>query len=281
MTLSFVEILEETINSGEITLPPFNKVVVNIRNELAKENPDIKAIERETIKDQSLTAQVLRIANSPFYKGMKEISTVHGAIIRLGANEIANIVTLCAQRNLFKTKNPELLRMMNNLWVHSVSCAVGSHWLARHLALNDIIHEAFFAGLMHDVGKLFLLKAIEDIKTKRDLSFDATQAFIEDIIHSLHSEQGYKLLKNWNLPSIYCNVARDHHNETQETDDPLLLCVKLTDKLCHKCGFGCKVDSELDIATSPEATFLEVSDVRIAELEIKIEDAMNLANTIS
>ncbi len=233
------------------------------------------------IRDQAMTSQILRVANSTFYKGMKEVTTVREAIIRLGANEVANIVALVSQRSNFHSKDPMVKSFMDNLWKHSVACAVGANWIAKQSGQQAVVNEAFFAGLLHDVGKLFLFKIIEDLKKKGQLRDDMSRDFIEEVIHNLHTQQGFELLTKWNLPKSYCEVTLHHHDDEFDDSNLLLTVVRLADKVCHKCGFGTTQDSYVDIVTSLEAAALELSEVRLAELEIRLEDTMALLGAVN
>ncbi len=271
-----VDLIAESLAAEDVELPPFDQTAMVIRKELAKDNYRMEVIENHIIRDPAITSKVLQLANSSFYKGMKEITTVREALVRLGASEVANIVALVTQQEKFKSKDPAMKAFMDRLWVHSVASAVGANWIAKQSGMQGLIQEAFFAGLLHDVGKLFLFKIIEDLKKKGKLNSCLSLEFIEDVVHNMHAEQGYELLCKWNLPEPYQVVARRHHDEKVDDRNKLLLAVRLADKACHKCGYGCDAESEIDLITSQEATALELTEVRLAELEIKLEDTMGL-----
>ncbi|MBW1853042.1 MAG: HDOD domain-containing protein, partial [Deltaproteobacteria bacterium] len=103
---SFVEILNEQVLSDKTVLPTFDRTSMRIQEEIAKEDPDVTLIEELILHDQSLTSQVLRLANSAFYKGLVKVSTVRNAIIRLGIKEVANIVMLLTHQKNFYSKDP-------------------------------------------------------------------------------------------------------------------------------------------------------------------------------
>jgi hypothetical protein len=58
--------------------------------------------------DQSLTIRVIRMANSAFYRGYQQVTTVREAIMRLGSNEVINILLLISLRENFPTRDPWL-----------------------------------------------------------------------------------------------------------------------------------------------------------------------------
>ena len=273
-----LEIVNEFLRSGKAELPAYDLTCQRIRQEIGKDDPNIKDVEKMIICDQALTAQVLRVANSAFYSGLKKISTVRDAMIRLGTNEIANIVTIITQGKNYQAKDPFVAGLMEKLWQHSVACAAGAQWLAQLANLRCLLNEAFFAGLLHDVGKLFLLTVIENLKVSGKLNFPLNEDVVNQTLTDLHTESGHSLLKNWNLPEIYSGVVRDHHAEKFDANDDLLVIVRLVDQACLKNGLGLRHDPSIVLAAVPEAGTLGLSEVTIAELEIKLEDSLDLAN---
>ncbi len=127
---SFLDIINEHLNSEKISLPVFDRSVLLIQEEIAKEDPDLDTIEKLIGLDPSLTAQVLRSANSDFYKGLTEVSTVKKAIIRLGTGAISNIVNLLVSDGNYCLEDSFCSGMMEKLWQHAMGCAIGTQWLA-------------------------------------------------------------------------------------------------------------------------------------------------------
>lgn len=275
---SFIEIVDKQLASSNARLPVFNSTALRIQQEIAKEEPDIRLIERLIVSDQSLTAKVLSVSNSSFYKGLNQVATVRNAIVRLGINEVSNIVMLVTHENNFRSKDPFVHGIMRVLWRHSVGCAMGSNWLAKKCGLQVLAHEAFFAGLLHDVGKLFILTVIDDLKNSDDIEIQPSDALLIEAMNSLHATHGHSLMVHWNLPEKYCNVVRDHHNEEYDSKDMMQNLVRLADKACLKMGIGMVEDSALALVDTPEAECLRVSEVDLAQLEIMLEDSQVFSN---
>ena len=275
---SFIEIIDQQLASSNARLPVFNTTALRIQQEIAKQEPDIRLIERLIVSDQSLTAKVLSVSNSSFYKGLNQVATVRNAIVRLGINEVSNIVMLVTHENSFRSKDPFVHGIMRTLWRHSVGCAMGSNWLAKKCGLHGLAHEAFFAGLLHDVGKLFILTVIDDLKHSDDLNIQPSDALLIEAMNSLHANHGFSLMVHWNLPEKYCNVVRDHHNEEFESKDMLQILVRLADKACLKQGIGMVEDPALVLVATPEAELLHISEVDLAQLEIMLEDSQVFVN---
>lgn len=277
---SFIDTLREHVVSGKAQLPAFDRTGLLIQQEMAKPDPDMQVIEKQILRDPALTSQLLKVANSSFYRGMQEVTTVRNAMVRLGLAEVTNLVSMLTQKKSFSTDDPFIHEQMQQLWVHSVACALGSKWIAKECRLPSKMNEAFFAGLLHDIGKAFLLMAIADLKKNGQLGETVPQSFIVEALDTLHPALGAQLLKIWNLPEIYCLVARNHHDEEIGENDTLLAIVSLANKVLAKAGIGIRHTPDVDLATSPEAVQLDLSEIKVAELELTVEDYVSFVREV-
>lgn len=274
---SLAGMIDKFVTTQKVKLPVFNSTALRIQKEIAKEEPDGRLIEKLIVSDQSLTGEVLRVSNSSFYKGLSQVATVRDAIIRLGIKEVSNIVTLITLQHNFQSKVPTVHKIMGKLWRHSVGCAIGASWLAKQTGFQTISHETFIAGLLHDVGKLFILKVIDDMKTTGEIENPPSDSVMGEVMQNLHADQGYLILKHWNLPEKYCQVARDHHEEEFDYTDVLLVLVRLANHICHKMGIGLCEDPSIVLMETPEASNLQLSEVDLARLEVRLEDSQVFA----
>jgi HD-like signal output (HDOD) protein len=275
---SFIDIVDQHITSSKARLPVFNTTAARIQQEIAKEEPDVRLIEKLIVSDQALTAEVLRFSNSSFYKGLTQVSTVRNAIVRLGINEVSNIVMMLSHQNHFNTKDPFLHGVMRKLWRHALGSALAAHWLARHCGLPGIAHEAFFAGLLHDVGKLFIMTVIDDLLRPERSQVKPSVALLMEAMDHLHTGRGFTLMNHWNLPAKYSHIARDHHAKALDSENYLALTVRMANHACNKMGIGLKHDPAMVLMATPEANELHLSEVDIAKMEIVLEDSQALGS---
>ena len=142
-----------------------------------------------------------------------------------------------------------------------------------------MVSEVFTAGLLHDIGKLLILKVIEVIKSSPNVTVQPSETFILEVADNLHTEQGYELATRWNLPDIYCHIIQNHHNIDLNVNDTLLILVSMADKACNKIGIGIKpYCTEISLETTPEASLLGLNGIFLARLEIQLEDSLAFAN---
>jgi putative nucleotidyltransferase with HDIG domain len=179
--------------------------------------------------------------------------------------EIMRIVCADINNTLFSSNDPQIDIIMKKLWQHSVGCAYAAGILANNIDYSVKREEAFSAGLFHDIGKLLILKVIEEKRKKYKL-FDISIELLVESIETLHAKHGYLLLNRIKLPKIYAIVARDHHLKNYDRSNHLLMLVKLVNNICHQMGLGSVSDHSLDIMSLEEAVFLNLSEPDLEKL---------------
>jgi HD-like signal output (HDOD) protein len=271
---SFIDAIEKYIESGKVNLPVFNPNAMRVQQELVRKEPNMNVIEKLIVRDQTLASEVLKLANSSFYRGLVEVKTVKAAIIRLGMREIGRIVLLAASKTQFRITDKELSQLMKKLWQHSAGNGLAANWLAKKCNFGELGGQAFFAGLLHDIGKLFLVTVIEQAKLRKGGKM--TSAVLMEVIDTLHTKQGYNLMKLWNMPEEYCLIVRDHHVLEIDSENTLLVLIRLADKVCHKLSIGIHSQADLNLAETAEAQVLQLAEADLAELELMLEETKAL-----
>src|SRR5690349_20300963 len=94
---SLVDIIHERVNAQALQLPVYHHVACKLMPILAQEDYSIAQVAQMIIEDQALSSHVLRMANSAFFGGLSKITTIRNAIVRLGAKQVMNIVTVVTQ----------------------------------------------------------------------------------------------------------------------------------------------------------------------------------------
>ncbi len=271
---SFLEIIEDYVETDKITLPPFDRTAMRIQQEIQKEDVQISKIEKLILADPAISSQILKVANSAFFRGLSKVMTIREAIIRLGLDEITRMIMILTQKNLYTTKDIFIKNYRNILWQHTLVCALTSQWVAREAGFEEISQEVFFTSLMHDIGKLFLITVIEHIKKSKAVAFIPSKSVINEIIKGQHAQQGYKLMQKWNLPEQYCLATKEHHDIKFDPNNISLMILRLVNKTCNKVGVSIEKKDETINSTTAEANFFGFNEIKLAQLELQVEDSL-------
>lgn len=275
---SLVELVHEQLNSEQLQIPTLQQAALKLVAILAKDDCHVSQVSRFITEDTALATQVLRMANSAFFTGLQKVTTIPDAVVRLGIQPLLEMATAAVQTSQYQPANKLINSYMRRLWRHTSVCSVGNRWLATRLGYKELGHEALLAGLLHDVGELFLLKLLDDVHASRASEFWLSKMVIREVLMQMHVEEGALLMQNWNIPDLYCDIIRHHHTADYDTGNVLLSMVRLVDLACKKVGVGLWRDPSIVLATTPEARSLGVSEILLAELEILLEDTAALHN---
>ncbi|MBU0972078.1 MAG: HDOD domain-containing protein [Proteobacteria bacterium] len=270
--LKIIDIIRQHV-ADEDSFPVLSPQAIQLQGAITQKDLDFDVIKKLIRTDPTLTSKILKVANSSFYMGLGEVETIKDALVRLGQNELVNIIMRVIHKQNFSSANPMIRGFQNRLWDHSVACAIGTLWTTRYLKMEELIPKAFIAGLLHDMGKLCILSALEKMSTTDIPGFTLTPDLMDKILTSLHTHQGHALLSRWHLPIRYCCIAKDHHTDTYDSSDMLLNIVRLVNMVCNKMEQNDPGQDLAFIIGSQEADILGIPETGVALLEIALEDA--------
>lgn len=264
----------KALAADKLQLPAFPTVAMKLQKALHDGNTRIAELETMIIGDQALSSQILRVANSSFYRGLQKITTIQKAIIRLGIRQVATLTMAMSLASLYLVRNPQISQYMEKLWQHAFASGLGAQWLAQRCGYQLLVDAAFMAGLLHNIGQLAILRLADELCGSRNLNASQlSEALLLEVLDStMHNAQGYVLMKRWNLPEEYGIVARDHHREPYDANNLLLVIVRLMDQTCDKLGIGLRHDPSIALGAAQEAMQLGITELQLAELEILLED---------
>jgi len=267
-----VELIEERLQQGDIHLPVFNQVVWKLQKTLDKKDYQISDVANILYKDQALASRVLEAANASFYAGLSPVKTVRDACVRIGSKGVLNIVVVVTQKNTYGLNKGRYKDLIGQLWSHALGVALGARWLAGQLGMHKLMEESFLSGLLHDIGKLLLIKILEDLHDTNSLNRSIPDTLLQEILGSMHCEKGAQLLAQQNMPEIYTQVVSRHHDSNIEADNVVINLVRMADLTCRKLGIGPTHDPGLMLSTAPEAVNLMADDLLLAKLQVELEE---------
>jgi HD-like signal output (HDOD) protein len=143
-------------------VPRVPDVIPRLLRSLRDEAVSGAELARQVTKDAVLVAEVIREANSPFYRPAKPVRTVDAAILVLGQNGLRMLLARVAFRPIFRTTAGRRARLVApRLWQHSERCARACALLAPPLGADPF--EGYLSGLMLDVGLIVAFRLIDQL----------------------------------------------------------------------------------------------------------------------
>lgn len=239
-------------------LPPIPIVMSELLQALNNEDVDMNILAKIISKDPSMSMNVLKIANSAFYRLPYKVATVEHAVKMLGMKEITMVCLACgAYRALMPSRNVQTFNF-DDFWKHSVATGVIARKICRELRIGDQ-NITYFLGLLHDVGKVILDRFAHDIYTiVIQTTFDECISMIEAekrLIGESHDVIGGFVMEKWKLPEVFADVARYHHaiTESPEHNRVTVAVASLADQLARVRYFGFGGDMSGVVLSETEA----------------------------
>jgi putative nucleotidyltransferase with HDIG domain len=252
------------------------------------EDPAVSAQDLEELigKDPALAASVMRTANSAFYGGNSEISSIKLAVTRLGLNELKRTIVIGAVARVFP-RNDLLAR---HLWSHCIATAFMSQWLSKDMNI-DQPGDCFMGGMLHDIGKLLIYTQNTNAygEVANEAMRNATRFYQRErrrVKLCTHDSVGARLIRKWDLGDKYVDGARFHHHVEDgtlpELDDErirFIALLSLADLYANWLGFGMDSADIVSPMDSRAAAMLSVGDlfseVRAEFLATKLKSKMD------
>jgi len=270
------------------TLPQvFHKIIETI------ERPESSAqdIKNIIMRDQSISAKILKVANSALYGQTKEVSDISNAIILLGFDTVKSIALSISVFSIFPKTEYNYTRFNRELfWIHSMASSETAVIIGDKIGYPKK-DRAFILGIVHDIGKVFLEYYFSPeykmvIAKVREEGCLIRNAEIE-ILNFDHSLIGGWLAEQWNFPESILSSIKFHHrinNAPQEFIEEVII-THLADIVARSAKIGSGGDDSIpkisDIVfrrTDLDQEIIEQIVQQIINKKIEIEEYFNLLN---
>jgi HD-like signal output (HDOD) protein len=238
-----VEQLAKEVSHGRVELPAFPDVAVRVRKALADENVSMEIIARVINSEPGLTARVLALANSAaLSRGGKAITDMKLAVSRIGHNNVRTAAVSFAIAQLRRAEELKpIAKYLEELWHESTMVAALCHAVGTR-AKGIKSDEAMLCGLMHNVGKIYILARAHHHKALFE-----DKATLQTIIRDWHANVGRAVVENWGFPAPIVEAVGTHEDVDRHVDESVDLTDVLTVGTMLSAFLGKEADLELNM----------------------------------
>ncbi len=209
--------------TGIKELPSFPAMYGLIMEEMQSHDTSLKKVGDIISQDASMSAKILQLVNSAFFGLPRQIVNPQQAAIYLGIDTLKALVLSIHVFSSF----PEDLELygvsLPEMWRHSMMVGRLAGDIARiETADKEAEDEALIAGILHDIGKLILLKAPDQSGRILDFAESSGCSLVEAeyaVLKTSHAELGAYLLGLWGLPDNIVETIAFHHNPSKLIED--------------------------------------------------------------
>ncbi len=129
-------VMEEMIQRVK-DIPAFPHTVTKVMQLAETPDSTVADVENAIIQDQSLTATVLRFANSTHYGYSRTISTISQATVVLGFQAIKSIAMAVSVSQVMAKELPGYALEKEALWRQSQTCAIAARYIAKKSKISE------------------------------------------------------------------------------------------------------------------------------------------------
>jgi len=202
-------------------VPRVPAVVPQLLKSLRDDSVSGLELARQIARDAVLVAEVIREANSPFFRSGRPVTTIDGAVMVLGENGLRILLARVAFRPIINMQGgraaDRIVRLVApRLWLHADACALAASLLAPELGADPF--EAYLAGLVLDVGLLVAFRLIEQLGHP---VVPQSDAFCEALLAAAR-ELSAGIAAHWELPPfVAAAIVRAGRTGTQPLAEAL------------------------------------------------------------
>jgi len=193
-------------------LPALPKVYAQLQELLTSDDTSVHEVARLISTDAAITAKLLQLVNSAFFRLARRITGIEQAVNHLGFGSIRNLVLSAEVFSSWPGPGPKCVLSIDKLQSHVHQVAAAAHALVARTPKAD---DTLLAGLLHDIGYWILSN-----ECQAELTESVALAIAENIplhqaetriIGASHAQVGAYLLGLWGLPYPVIEAVAYHH----------------------------------------------------------------------
>jgi putative nucleotidyltransferase with HDIG domain len=278
-------VTREIVIAGSRSLPSFPSVVTLILATLDDPHGSMPVLSRAINLDPLISARVISVVNTVAVRGARdtEVCDINTAISLIGMNRVRHIA-LISSLNTF-VAGAARVGLPRSYWQHSVAVGICCEELAVYTGVDVSPSMALMAGLLHDIGQLWLhhynpAKAQACRDQAREQTVDVEQIEREQFGQG-HSDIGAWLLHYWSLPDVLVDAVRAHHDGVPQPNNPLVALLHVAEVLSNALDLTVRAENRVISMSQPACEQLAlVWDASTHPLFGRIESRARHANTI-
>jgi putative nucleotidyltransferase with HDIG domain len=249
--------------SGGTKLPGAVQEIVRLVNE---PKTSVARLAAAVARHQTLAESVLRKANISAYGLPGRIKNLNSAVVVLGFDALKET----SRGVLLASTGKKITRTVienEDLWEHAIGCAI----IAKTLAVQSgkcNPDSAFLAGLLHDIGAVFVHPVERGIRNTTRMTVDRKleAPAMDSSVRYLHAQAGAEKAQSWHVPMDVVEAIRYHHlPRLASRNRDITNILHLAEYVTHALRVGTAPFEEVTTADEAALTTLGMNDVATLE----------------
>ena len=215
-SFKFVQHLASELSKGNLEVPGFPDVVLRIRRLLDDPGCDANSIAKVVSGEPVLTAKLIRMVNSAALKPASgEIRDPRTAIARLGFTLVHSATVSFAAEQMKQAQKYEAVKdKFDEVWHRSTDVAAVAYVVARRCCRQLNPDEALLTGLIHSIGKLYILSRAQDYPELFE-----NEAQLVGVLSDWYVPTGESILQSWEFPEEIVGAISSQLDSARDPDE--------------------------------------------------------------
>lgn len=192
--------------AGKLKVPGLPEVATKIQAAIRDSRSSASQIAKIIQLDPALTARLIQVANSPFYRGSAKVEDCRAAVSRMGHQTTKSIVTSFSVQQVFQSDSAIVRDLLRGIWRRSSHVAAISFVLAR-LTPDIMPDRAMLAGLVHEIGALPILRYVENYP-----ELQKNRQMLGVMVDKIGGKLGHMVLKSWAFDDELSGIPEQLNN---------------------------------------------------------------------
>jgi HD-like signal output (HDOD) protein len=221
-------------------LQPFPTVWFELLSLMSESEVGIDQVTALIARDPTLTARLLRYANSAALTRLEPAVSVHDAVRRIGIDGSFRFLSTELSASTLTMGDDGYAQTGRQLWIDGVIGARAAHEIALQVDLQPSV--VYTAALVRDIGKLVLSENVGQNRVELLSRAEELQDFTaaeRTHFNAAHPSIGAELADRWRFPEQLVEAIRWHHHPSGAVKNPkLVAAVHLADLVATMVGAG-------------------------------------------
>ncbi|MDR3301468.1 MAG: HDOD domain-containing protein [Spirochaetaceae bacterium] len=234
--ISNINELTNAIVENVKELPQFPENIIRLQKLVNNPRSEMIDIAKTVAVDPSMTADIIKLVNSPLYMPPKKVESIISAVKTIGIKGIKNLLYSYGTQKVLGQETEE--KMM--LWRHCYKTAFYAYNIVRNFSKDrSILDDSYICAMLHDMGKIIFSKSAPQLAVKIQgfcTEKNIPQVTFEDVTAGMnHAEIGARVAEKWNFPAGLVAAIRYHHDPLAAPKEfrSLVDAVYLANMLCQ------------------------------------------------
>ncbi|QIK37412.1 HDOD domain-containing protein [Caldichromatium japonicum] len=210
-------------------VPRLPMVIPQVMRSLKDERMSGIQLARQIAKDPVLVGEVIRVANSPYYRRARKIASLEQAIVLLGRDGLQQLIARVAFYPIFKLRGGHVIHQAAaRVWCQSEGCALVCHCLAKRF--EEDMFAAYLSGLVANLGLIVGLRLMDQQLALGHDPLPRAASFYREFI-VLARQLSQRIIEDWSFPKeVIAALSEQIEPDGEGAHSPLGRCLRLGER---------------------------------------------------